>query len=201
MMTHSSLPIYGGRIGKKQLLSLGAGCEAVSVAAHELAHALGFYHTQSRQDRDSFITIDVYSIQITANKSIGTNVKMAEFTHPRNCNKCICPSGYGGDFCDQRPAGCGKILTATESYQTLNDSGPPGSKIEVVFVNYSEISLLDGCAYASVEIKTLADKRHTGYRFCSSDYFGATLISTHNIVPVITYSRVYVANTILEYRI
>ncbi|KAJ1368604.1 Astacin (Peptidase M12A) [Parelaphostrongylus tenuis] len=79
--------------------------------------------------------------------------------------------------------------------------GPPGSKIEVVFVNYTENLSLDGCAYAGVEIKTLADKRHTGYRFCSSDYFGATLISTHDIVPVITYSRVYVANTVLEYRI
>ncbi|KAJ1354709.1 Astacin (Peptidase M12A) [Parelaphostrongylus tenuis] len=287
-----------GRIGGKQLLSLGAGCEAVSIAAHELAHAMGFYHTQSRHDRDNFITLDVYNIQqgwetqftkqtpetnynynitydygtimhygatsASANgqpfmkthdplflQTLGSpfisfyeklmmnlhykcldnckqehwnKCKNGGFPHPRNCNKCICPSGYGGDFCDQRPAGCGKILTATESYQTLNDSvgrwnydpsmnsdefymcyywiqGPPGSKIEVVFVNYTENLSLDGCAYAGVEIKTLADKRHTGYRFCSSDYFGATLISTHNIVPVITYSRVYVANTILEYRI
>ncbi|KAJ1353329.1 hypothetical protein KIN20_009935, partial [Parelaphostrongylus tenuis] len=42
--------------------------------------------------------------------------------------------------------------------------GPPGSKIEVVFVNYTENLSLDGCAYAGVEIKTSADKRHTGYR-------------------------------------
>ncbi|KAE9411705.1 hypothetical protein Angca_009436, partial [Angiostrongylus cantonensis] len=28
--------------------------------------------------------------------------KNGGFPHPRNCNKCTCPSGYGGDFCDQR---------------------------------------------------------------------------------------------------
>lgn len=24
------------------------------------------------------------------------------FPHPRNCSKCICPNGYGGDLCDRR---------------------------------------------------------------------------------------------------
>ncbi|KIH50645.1 astacin [Ancylostoma duodenale] len=28
--------------------------------------------------------------------------KMGGFSHPRDCTKCICPSGYGGPFCDQR---------------------------------------------------------------------------------------------------
>ncbi|VDM63084.1 unnamed protein product [Angiostrongylus costaricensis] len=43
------------------------------------------------------------------------------FPHPRDCSKCICPSGYGGRLCSERPSGCGKTLTATTSFQTVED--------------------------------------------------------------------------------
>ncbi|VDM64943.1 unnamed protein product [Angiostrongylus costaricensis] len=146
------------------------------------------------------------------------------YPHPRYCTWCICPSGYGGDTCNERPPGCGKVLTATESYQELSDTvgksnydpnadndefetcnywikAPDGSKIEVVFQNYTENLSCDGCVVAGVEVKTLADKRHTGYRFCSSKYSGTTLVSAYSMVPIITYSRVHKATAILRYRI
>ncbi|KAE9412789.1 hypothetical protein Angca_007913, partial [Angiostrongylus cantonensis] len=41
------------------------------------------------------------------------------YPHPRNCSMCICPSGYGGDLCDQRPPGCGDNFMATGENQTL----------------------------------------------------------------------------------
>ncbi|KAJ1370887.1 Astacin (Peptidase M12A) [Parelaphostrongylus tenuis] len=110
------------------------------------------------------------------------------FPHPRDCSKCICPSGYGGTLCNERPPGCGKILTATKEYQELSDpvgrkdydakgendefifchywiEGPPGSTIEVVLQNFTINVADDGCVWAGVEIKTLADQRHTGYRY------------------------------------
>ncbi|KAI1290227.1 Zinc metalloproteinase nas-4 [Halotydeus destructor] len=49
---------YVGRAGGKQPISLGHGCQDVSVSAHETMHALGIFHEQSRPDRDNFITIN-----------------------------------------------------------------------------------------------------------------------------------------------
>ncbi|XP_063351993.1 meprin A subunit alpha-like [Pelmatolapia mariae] len=40
-----------------QILSLGPGCDHKAVVEHELLHALGFYHEQSRMDRDDYVNI------------------------------------------------------------------------------------------------------------------------------------------------
>jgi hypothetical protein len=45
-----------GRQGGKQVISLGIGC-GLGAAIHEIGHALGLWHEQSRSDRDDFIQI------------------------------------------------------------------------------------------------------------------------------------------------
>ncbi|XP_074845101.1 meprin A subunit alpha [Carettochelys insculpta] len=40
-----------------QNLSIGQGCDYKAIVEHELLHALGFYHEQSRTDRDDYVKI------------------------------------------------------------------------------------------------------------------------------------------------
>ncbi|KAL6726156.1 hypothetical protein Aduo_008158 [Ancylostoma duodenale] len=285
---------YVGRLGGKQDLSLGRGCESVGTAAHELGHALGFYHTMSRHDRDNFITLNTHNVKpdwldqftkqtpqtnenygITYDygsimhyggtsasynkkptmvpfdtnhqetlgspfvsfydllmlnthyncldkcKGVATPCEMGGIPHPRDCSRCLCPGGYSGKLCNERPPDCGQVLTATTKYQELQKTlgnpqlpeneefekctywieAPAGATVEVKIENIrGKYVAIDGCPIHGVEIKSQLDQKATGYRFCAKEDSGVTLTSHSNRVPVIIYSREGQSIFALKYR-
>lgn len=46
-----------GRQRGGQYLSIGNGCDVAQVVVHELVHAIGFYHSHMRSDRDKYLTL------------------------------------------------------------------------------------------------------------------------------------------------
>lgn len=52
-----------GRHGGQQDLSLGRGCDSLGTVLREIMHALGFFHDQSRPDRDKYVKIIVDNIE------------------------------------------------------------------------------------------------------------------------------------------
>ncbi|RCN44496.1 astacin [Ancylostoma caninum] len=44
------------------------------------------------------------------------------FPHPRNCSKCVCPRGYGGVRCEERPRDCGQVAASLEEWQTMTET-------------------------------------------------------------------------------
>ncbi|CAL8095466.1 unnamed protein product [Orchesella dallaii] len=51
-----------GRVGGEQFVSLGKGCVYTGIIMHELLHAVGFWHEQSRWDRDDHVQIHYENI-------------------------------------------------------------------------------------------------------------------------------------------
>ncbi|XP_047123417.1 zinc metalloproteinase nas-15 isoform X1 [Hydra vulgaris] len=54
---------YVGKVGGSQQLNIGDGCEYTGIVLHEMLHAMGFTHEQSRCDRNTAVTIVYENIQ------------------------------------------------------------------------------------------------------------------------------------------
>ncbi|GMT34864.1 hypothetical protein PFISCL1PPCAC_26161, partial [Pristionchus fissidentatus] len=286
---------YVGSIGRLQELSLGQGCDSVGTAAHEFGHALGFFHAQSRHDRDDAITLipanvqngwldqfnkettrtnnnfgfpyDYASVMQYAGTSASSNGRptmMAKipqyqdtmgsdivsfidvsmmntlygckekcagsptrcqnggFPHPRDCTKCLCPSGFGGNFCDERPTGCGASLVASRDVKQLvfqvgnrdyniKDqfvfcnwliTAPNASdRIQVTITRYERNACTSGCVYGGIELKWRRDPTQSGSRYCCPNDINEVVTSETNILPVIGFNRYGQESFTLNYRI
>lgn len=66
---------YVGKVGGRQDISIGRGCEYESTVVHETMHALGFWHEQSRKDRDNYVRV------LLENVLPGTEFNFEKYEH------------------------------------------------------------------------------------------------------------------------
>jgi len=86
---YSGCSSYVGRVGGSQRLSLVPGCVIRhGTIMHEFLHAYGFYHEQSRYDRDDFVEINWANIQP------GTEGNFNKYT-PQQITHLGTPYDYG----------------------------------------------------------------------------------------------------------
>jgi len=83
-----------GRQGGNQRLSLGSNCFTVGLIIHELMHAVGFWHEQSRADRDDYITIKWDNID-PAMKQNFNKLSLSQITHLNTQYDCGSVLHYG----------------------------------------------------------------------------------------------------------
>ncbi len=65
VLFHQGCYSHVGRAGSRrgQILSLGSGCVHLGTVLHEMLHAAGFWHEQSRPDRDEHVSVQWRNIR------------------------------------------------------------------------------------------------------------------------------------------
>ncbi|KAF6036085.1 MEP1B [Bugula neritina] len=53
---------YVGMVGGVQPVTLAPGCRYKGIVLHEIGHAIGFHHEQTRPDRDNYVSINTQNI-------------------------------------------------------------------------------------------------------------------------------------------
>ncbi|XGW13907.1 hypothetical protein V3C99_000302 [Haemonchus contortus] len=249
-------------LGEEQLVSLAPECIRLGVIAHEVAHALGFWHEQSRPDRDQFVNVrwenidkdskgqflkedpddvdnagvpydygsimhyrskafsrydDLYTISTFVTdyqKTIGQRDQLSfndirlmnkiycsnvcsrklpcqrgGYTDPRRCDRCRCPDGFTGQFCEQVMPGygavCGGRIQVNSGWTRFSSPGyprefkegqecswllvaPPGQVVEMQFIGEFEMycKVRHSLCMDYVEVRNSTDFANTGMRYC-----------------------------------
>ncbi|CAM4573910.1 unnamed protein product [Leuciscus chuanchicus] len=132
-----------------QTLSIGNGCGIKAIVEHEFLHALGFYHEQTRYDRDDYVTIRYENIirgyESYFNKSSenvsGTEGTPYDYHSVMHFDKNAFSNGNGSTIITKNPEFqdvIGQLMEMSE-YDAL--------ELNKLYKCNSSISFLDHCSF------------------------------------------------------
>ncbi|MEQ2315755.1 hypothetical protein AMECASPLE_025707, partial [Ameca splendens] len=127
-----------------QDLSIGAGCDYLAIVEHELLHALGFNHEQSRYDRDDYVQI-LFANIITGKEHNFRKVAINKSTTHGVPYDYMSVMHYGKDAFSNRNGST--IITLDPKFQDLI-----GQRLEMSPSDAQELNLLYSCN-ASIAFK------------------------------------------------
>uniref|UniRef100_A0A0K0FUY6 Zinc metalloproteinase n=1 Tax=Strongyloides venezuelensis TaxID=75913 RepID=A0A0K0FUY6_STRVS len=260
-------------LGEPQYVSLAPECIRLGVIAHEVAHALGFWHEQSRPDRDYYVNVlwdnidkdskgqflkeqpsdvdtanvpydygsimhyrskafakydDLYTISTYITdyqRTIGQRDQLSfndirlmnriycmntcprvlpcqrgGYTDPRHCERCRCPDGFTGTYCEVVMPGfgfeCGGRISATSSWVRISSPNYPGQfkegmecswlitapknqHVQFQFIGSFEMycKIRHSLCMDYVEVRNSTDFANTGMRYCCAGTPKSSIIS------------------------
>ncbi|KAF1376297.1 hypothetical protein PFLUV_G00210040 [Perca fluviatilis] len=138
-----------------QILSLGPGCDHKAVIEHELLHALGFYHEQSRTDRDDYV--DIWLDQVTPGLQHNFNKYNDDYITDQNTAYDYESVMHYRPFSFNKNESIPTITTKIPEFYNIIGQYLDFSKMDVLRLNRmyncsGPLTLLDQCAfeYASI---------------------------------------------------
>ncbi|XP_058038261.1 meprin A subunit alpha-like [Ahaetulla prasina] len=146
---------YVGNLQTGQVVSIGSGCEYKDIVEHEVLHALGFYHEQSRTDRDDYVKI--WWNEIIDGQAYNFEKYNDSFITDLNTPYDYESVMHYGPYSFSKNNSVPSITTKIPEFNNVIGQSKDMSKIDVKRLNRmyhcaSSLTLLDQCSFESISI-------------------------------------------------
>ncbi len=144
-----------GRVGGRQVINLeSTGCEHFGIVVHEIGHAIGFWHEQSRPDRDQYVNILFGNIESgRASQFMRKNDDKVDSLNSIYDYGSI--MHYGGTAFDKPGcSGSGCTTISVNNQAEYNRQGTPrlGQRNALSVNDIRQTNLLYGCPVMNLEV-------------------------------------------------
>uniref|UniRef100_A0A1I7U1M1 Zinc metalloproteinase n=1 Tax=Caenorhabditis tropicalis TaxID=1561998 RepID=A0A1I7U1M1_9PELO len=171
----------------------------------------------------SFLDLKMLNLHYSCSCPASLPCENGGYANPAKCTECICPYGFGGTLCNQRPDyGCGSDLEATNTWQQSNYTfgnssnsatarpyflycvhwikAPTGKQIQFRIDSAYNSQCTYGCVFNGVEPRLKTDMTTTQARYCCKEFNGEVMLSDVNPLPIFSYNRYYITTFSWSYR-